>query len=90
MFACYECSETYCLKCLDAHRHHTLIFFKDAYLVSNYENVNQITKAATDNPHAPVDQTITNMDVYKAKCKYSNENVLIKVIKNFTQKPPEL
>ena len=31
-----------------------------------------------------------NMDVYKAKCKFSNENVLIKVIKNFTQKTPEL
>jgi len=53
VFACYECSDTYCYKCLDAHRSHTLIFFKDAYLVSNYENVNQITKATPENSQSP-------------------------------------
>lgn len=33
---------------------------------------------------------ITNMDVYKAKCKFSRENVVIKRIENFTAKPTEL
>jgi len=33
VFACYECKDTYCLGCLDAHKEHTLIYFKDSYII---------------------------------------------------------
>ena len=39
MFACYQCRNTYCHLCLDAHRNHRLIYFKDPYIVLNYDNV---------------------------------------------------
>lgn len=40
VFACYECKDTYCYLCLDAHRSHTLIYFKDAHMVLNYNHIN--------------------------------------------------
>ena len=33
VFACYECKDTYCIGCLDAHKDHTLIYFKDSHIV---------------------------------------------------------
>ena len=29
VFACYECKDTFCLNCLDAHNTHQIIYFKD-------------------------------------------------------------
>lgn len=85
VFACYECSDTYCFGCLDAHKSHTLIYFKDAYLVNNFEHVQTVTKVdPKQQPPNPV-----AMDVYKAKCRNSRERVLIKVLKDFKQKPSE-
>ena len=45
VFACYECSDTFCHLCLDQHRTHTLIYFKDMYLFSNYDDVVQMKSA---------------------------------------------
>ena len=42
VFACYECSDTFCRLCIADHENHTVIFFKDTYLVSNYDEVTQI------------------------------------------------
>jgi hypothetical protein len=39
-FACYECKDTYCFSCLEDHREHTLIYFKDAHMLLNYNNIN--------------------------------------------------
>ena len=43
VFACYECSDTYCYKCLEDHRGHHLIYFKDGYIVANYDQVAKIS-----------------------------------------------
>ena len=42
VFACYECSDTFCKRCVYAHRSHTVIFFKDPYLSANFSEVTQI------------------------------------------------
>jgi hypothetical protein len=42
VFACYECRDTYCSQCIDAHLSHTVIFFKDSYMVQNYDFVTQM------------------------------------------------
>ena len=42
VFACYECSDTFCKRCVYAHRTHTVIFFKDPYLSANFSEVTQI------------------------------------------------
>lgn len=35
--ACYQCAETFCIQCVEAHRNHYVIFFQDAYLKNNYD-----------------------------------------------------
>ena len=40
--ACYQCADTFCKYCIEAHKDHYLIFFQDSYLKNNYESVQQI------------------------------------------------
>ena len=40
--ACYQCADTFCKYCIEAHKDHYLIFFQDSYLKNNYEQVSQI------------------------------------------------
>ena len=40
--ACYQCAETFCKQCMEAHKDHTVIFFKDCYIKNNYEWFQQI------------------------------------------------
>lgn len=42
VFACYECRDTYCSHCIESHVSHTVIFFKDAYMVANYDHLCQM------------------------------------------------
>lgn len=37
--ACYQCAETFCKQCVEAHRNHYVIFFQDGYLKNNYDEV---------------------------------------------------
>ena len=52
VFACYECSDTFCKLCIQSHDQHTVIFFKDSYLVSNYDQVTQVQAQAATQPPA--------------------------------------
>ena len=40
--ACYQCADTFCKYCIEAHRDHYLIFFQDSYLKNNYSSVQQL------------------------------------------------
>ena len=40
--ACYQCADTFCKQCMDCHKDHTVIFFKDCYIKNNYEWFQQI------------------------------------------------
>ena len=40
--ACYQCAETFCKQCMEAHKDHTVIFFKDCYIKNNYDWFQQI------------------------------------------------
>ena len=42
IFACYECRDTFCSHCIESHISHTVIFFKDSYMVANYDYVTQM------------------------------------------------
>ena len=48
MFACYQCQNTFCHKCLKDHKDHTLIYFKDKdpYIELNYEQVKPVRPEA--------------------------------------------
>ena len=82
VFACYECKDTYCYGCLDAHRGHRLIYF-NAFLDGNYEQVTQMNKTPASPPDNSTEPVQHPVDIYKARCKFTQENVLIKVFKEF-------
>lgn len=42
VFACYQCQKMCCHKCENHHKGHTKAFFKDKFIYSNYDNVEQI------------------------------------------------
>jgi hypothetical protein len=59
------------LNCLDAHNTHTIIYFKDAYIVHNYDNVTIQTTAAkstepmpTADPSKPKPNVGVGFDLY--------------------------
>ena len=53
--ACYQCADTFCKYCIEAHRDHYLIFFQDSYLKNNYASVNQLQTGPNSEPpiHPP-------------------------------------
>lgn len=106
VFACYECSDTFCYSCLPAHQTHTLIYFKDSYLVSNYDNVQSVVVQNVSEansldllPNAraqkqpsqrkPKDDALVmpTIEMYRAKNKFTQENVFVKKFKDFKSRP---
>lgn len=99
VFACYECKDTYCLSCLDSHSTHTLIYFKDSYIVQNYDNVKlavtapKAADALLNNDPKSSPLKVANIgigfDVYHVTDRQTHEKVVIKVFKNLKLRPEE-
>lgn len=82
VFACYECKDTFCRSCLEQHCGHTLIYFKDQHIVLNYSHV--LVAAKQQEP-----STQPSFDVFYCQTRFTKQRVVVKMIKDFKQKPLE-
>lgn len=116
MFACYQCSNTFCMSCLETHRNHTLIYFKDPYIELNYSDVRPVKPESAFNgdedqinslikqteekkssvgrgkrsgARGPPGSSTPTFECFKAKHRYTQRDLFIKVIKEFKSRPEE-
>jgi hypothetical protein len=95
----------FCWRCVEKHREHKKAFFRDIFVSQNFEDVLQKTQAETGGKKILSAENILNMDyisgslygdvyyslynTYYGSYKMINENVFIKVLRNWEKQVKE-